>query len=310
MEQSPFCERDFILPNELETYDKKGDFLIKIKKEGMIHEVVYATHPFDVVGWDGYNFPYGFSIHNFEPITGRVHQPPPVHQTFQGDGFVICSFCPRPYDFHPEAIPAPYNHSNINSDEVIYYVAGNFMSRRGVDISSFTIHPAGIPHGPHPGSVEASIGKEATEELAVMIDTFHPLHLTRQASELEDDRYRIAFAGNGQTSLEAVQNYLMYRAAELTLESGRDYFLLVGTSTQGEQGRSPGVGVSVGGFRFGGSGGLGIGIGTSTGGDRKAYRAQADILLRAGTKPLDDPQAFDARELKANLEAQISRPQP
>lgn len=128
--------------------------------------------------------------------------------------------------------------------------------------------------------------------------------------KLEADRYRVTFSGNGQTSLETVQNYLMYRAAELTLENGRDYFVLAGTSTQGEQGRSPGVGFGIGGFRFGGSGGLGVGVSTSTGGDRSGYRAQADILLRSGAKPADDPQAFDARELKSNLEAQISRPQP
>ena len=139
-------------------------------------------HPFDVVGWDGYLFPFIFNIGDFEPITGRVHQPPPVHQTFAGRNYVVCSFVPRKFDYHPLAIPAPYNHSNINSDEVIYYVAGNFMSRRGVEISSFTLHPAGIPHGPHPGTVEASIGKEATEELAVMVDTFHPLNLTREAA--------------------------------------------------------------------------------------------------------------------------------
>ena len=149
----------------------------------------YRHHPFDVVGWDGYLWPYAFNIGDFEPITGRVHQPPPVHQTFAARNFVVCSFVPRKFDYHPLAIPAPYNHSNINSDEVIYYVAGNFMSRRGVEISSFTLHPAGIPHGPHPGTAEASIGKEATEELAVMVDTFHPLKITKQAAELEDARY-------------------------------------------------------------------------------------------------------------------------
>ena len=122
LEHSPFCERDYKLPTDLETHDVKGDFLMKIKKENMLHEVVYATHPFDVVGWDGYNFPWGFSIHNFEPITGRVHQPPPVHQTFETPAFVVCSFCPRLYDYHPQSIPAPYNHSNIDSDEVLYYV--------------------------------------------------------------------------------------------------------------------------------------------------------------------------------------------
>src|SRR5678809_553045 len=149
----------------------------------------YRQLPFDVVGWDGYLWPFRFNIADFQPITGRVHQPPPVHQTFQARNFVVCSFVPRKFDYHPLAIPAPYNHSNINSDEVIYYVAGNFMSRRGVDISSFTIHPAGIPHGPHPGSVEASIGKEATEELAVMIDTFHPLFVTQAAMDLDDGNY-------------------------------------------------------------------------------------------------------------------------
>ena len=146
----------------------------------------YRHHPFDVVGWDGYLWPFRFDIADFQPITGRVHQPPPVHQTFQARNFVVCSFVPRKFDYHPLAIPAPYNHSNINSDEVIYYVAGNFMSRRGVDIASFTLHPAGIPHGPHPGTVEASIGKEATEELAVMVDTFHPLHVTQAATDLDD----------------------------------------------------------------------------------------------------------------------------
>ena len=149
----------------------------------------YKHHPLDVVGWDGYLFPFIFNIGDFEPITGRVHQPPPVHQTFAARNYVVCSFVPRKFDYHPLAIPAPYNHSNINSDEVIYYVAGNFMSRRGVEISSFTVHPAGIPHGPHPGTVEASIGKEATEELAVMVDTFHPLNLTKAAADLDDPAY-------------------------------------------------------------------------------------------------------------------------
>jgi homogentisate 1,2-dioxygenase len=166
-----------------------GDFVVEVKKGGRLTAYHYAFHPFDLAGWDGYLYPYAFNIEDFEPITGRVHQPPPVHQTFQARNFVVCSFVPRKFDYHPLAIPAPYNHSNINSDEVIYYVAGNFMSRRGVSISSFTVHPAGIPHGPHPGTVEASIGKEATEELAVMIDTFHPLRLTRQAGEMDDPRY-------------------------------------------------------------------------------------------------------------------------
>ncbi|HEY4628400.1 MAG TPA: homogentisate 1,2-dioxygenase [Flavobacterium sp.] len=189
LEHSPFCERDFILPNELETHDEKGDFLIKIKKEGMMHEVIYATHPFDVVGWDGYNFPYGFSIHNFEPITGRVHQPPPVHQTFETSTFVVCSFVPRLYDYHPKAIPAPYNHSNIDSDEVLYYVDGDFMSRNNIEQGHITLHPKGIPHGPAPGAMERSIGQTITHELAVMVDTFRPLMITEEAMGLEDGQY-------------------------------------------------------------------------------------------------------------------------
>ena len=189
LEHSPYCERDIRPPAEMAASLDAGDYVIEVKTRGRITAYHYRHHPFDLVGWDGHLWPFAFNIGDFEPITGRVHQPPPVHLTFQPRNYVICSFVPRKFDYHPLAIPAPYNHSNINSDEVIYYVAGNFMSRRGVDISSFTIHPAGIPHGPHPGSVEASIGKEATEELAVMIDTFHPLHLTKQASEMEDDRY-------------------------------------------------------------------------------------------------------------------------
>jgi homogentisate 1,2-dioxygenase len=155
----------------------------------MMHELVYSTHPFDVVGWDGYNFPYGFSIHNFEPITGRVHQPPPVHQTFETSTFVVCSFCPRLFDYHPKSIPAPYNHSNIDSDEVLYYVDGDFMSRNDIEKGNITLHPAGIPHGPHPGAYERSIGQTKTEELAVMIDTFKPLMVTENALEIDDNKY-------------------------------------------------------------------------------------------------------------------------
>ena len=189
LEHSPFCERDFKLPQDLETHDEQGEFVIKVKKQSMLHEVVYASHPFDVVGWDGYNFPYGFSIHNFEPITGRVHQPPPVHQTFETGAFVICSFCPRLYDYHPLSIPAPYNHSNIDSDEVLYYVDGDFMSRNDIGPGHISLHPAGIPHGPHPGAYERSIGKEKTEELAVMIDTFKPLMITEEALKIDDGKY-------------------------------------------------------------------------------------------------------------------------
>jgi homogentisate 1,2-dioxygenase len=189
LEHSPFCERDYKLPQDLQTHDEKGEFVMKIKKQGMLHHLIYATHPFDVVGWDGYNYPYGFSIHNFEPITGRVHQPPPVHQTFETGAFVICSFCPRLYDYHPKSIPAPYNHSNIDSDEMLYYVDGDFMSRTGIGPGYISLHPAGIPHGPHPGTYEASIGKKKTEELAVMIDTFKPLRLTENAMKIDDGKY-------------------------------------------------------------------------------------------------------------------------
>lgn len=189
MEHSPFCERDFRTPEKLETHDEKGEFTIKVKKENVVHEVVYASHPFDVVGWDGYNFPYSINIKDFEPITGRVHQPPPVHQQFEAHNFVICSFCPRLYDYHPEAIPAPYNHSNIDSDEVLYYVDGDFMSRNHVEKGYISLHPAGIPHGPHPGAAERSIGQKETEELAVMVDTFKPLRLTQLALDLADKDY-------------------------------------------------------------------------------------------------------------------------
>jgi homogentisate 1,2-dioxygenase len=189
LESSPYCERDIHPPSELLTHNEKGDFLIKIKKKGAIHECLYASHPFSVVGWDGYNYPYKFSIHDFEPITGRVHQPPPVHQTFETSSFVICSFVPRLYDYHPKAIPAPYNHSNIDSDEVIYYVDGDFMSRNNVDKGYISLHPAGIPHGPHPGSMEKSIGKKETHELAVMVDTFKPLMVTQEALDIDDGKY-------------------------------------------------------------------------------------------------------------------------
>lgn len=184
LEHSPYCERDLRRPTNLETHDEKGDFVIKVKKQGMIHEYVYATHPFDVVGWDGYNYPYAFNIQDFEPITGRVHQPPPVHQTFETDAFVVCSFVPRLFDYHPEAVPAPYNHSNIDSDEVLYYVDGDFMSRNNIERGMITLHPAGIPHGPHPGAMERSLGAKATEEYAVMVDTFKPLMVTEEAMKI------------------------------------------------------------------------------------------------------------------------------
>ncbi|MWW24533.1 homogentisate 1,2-dioxygenase [Algibacter lectus] len=189
LEHAPFCERDIRRPVELETHNENGDFLIKVKKQDDIIEMVYASHPFDVVGYDGYNYPYAFSIHDFEPITGRIHQPPPVHQTFETDAFVICSFVPRLYDYHPQSIPAPYNHSNIDSDEVLYYVDGDFMSRNDIDQGHISLHPAGIPHGPHPGATERSIGKTKTNELAVMVDTFKPLMLTEEAMKIADENY-------------------------------------------------------------------------------------------------------------------------
>lgn len=189
LEHSPFCERDIRKPNQLETHDEQGDFLFYIKKQDMIYPYHYLNHPFDVVGWDGYLYPYAFSIHNFEPITGRLHMPPPIHQTFETRAFVICSFVPRLYDYHPLSIPAPYNHSNIDSDEVLYYVDGDFMSRKSVERGQITLHPGGIPHGPHLGTVEKSIGAKETHELAVMVDTFRPLKMTEYAAGIEDGEY-------------------------------------------------------------------------------------------------------------------------
>ncbi|WP_416437936.1 homogentisate 1,2-dioxygenase [Phnomibacter sp. MR] len=194
LEHSPYCERDIRTPQLAPAIDATGDFLIQTKKKGMLYGIHYGHHPFDVVGWDGCCYPFALSIHDFEPITGRVHQPPPVHQTFDAHNFVICSFVPRLYDYHPQAIPAPYNHSNIDSDEVLYYVDGDFMSRKNVTRGMITLHPAGIPHGPHPGAVEKSIGKKDTQELAVMVDTFHPLQLTEAALVLENDDYVMSWA--------------------------------------------------------------------------------------------------------------------
>ena len=189
LEHSPFCERDIRKPYELETNNESGEFTIKIKKQDQITDFVYASHPFDVVGWDGYNYPYAFSIHNFEPITGRIHLPPPIHQTFETNAFVVCSFVPRLYDYHPQSVPAPYNHSNIDADEVLYYVDGDFMSRNDIGPGHISLHPAGLPHGPHPGAMERSIGKVKTDELAVMIDTFKPLMVAEEALMLTDDTY-------------------------------------------------------------------------------------------------------------------------
>ena len=188
-EHAPYCERDFRKPKDLKTNDEKGDFKVLIKKQNMLYEYVYATHPFDAIGWDGNHYPYVFSIHDFEPITGRIHMPPPIHQTFEAHNYVICSFVPRLYDYHPLSIPVPYNHSNIDSDEVLYYVDGDFMSRKSVSRGQITLHPAGIPHGPHPGTVEKSLGQKETKELAVMIDTFKPLWVTEAALKVYDDSY-------------------------------------------------------------------------------------------------------------------------
>jgi homogentisate 1,2-dioxygenase len=189
LEHSPYCERDIRLPEHLETNDEKGSFKVMTKKSGYIFPYTFATHPFDAIGWDGYVYPYAFNISNFEPITGRVHQPPPVHQTFEGHNFVICSFVPRLFDYHPDAVPTPYNHSNVDSDEILYYVDGDFMSRKHVERGMITLHPKGIPHGPHPGTVEKSLGKKETKELAVMIDPFYPLNITKAAIDMEDKDY-------------------------------------------------------------------------------------------------------------------------
>jgi homogentisate 1,2-dioxygenase len=198
VEGAPYSERDFRVPRELKTYDERGDFPLIIKQFHGLQEFVLDHHPLDVVGWDGMFYPWAFNINDFEPIVGKVHQPPPVHQTFQGDGFVICSFCPRPYDFHPEAVPAPYNHSNVDSDEVLFYASSEFMSRKGIEYGSITLHPDGIPHGPHPGRAEASIGAKATNELAVMMDSFRPLKIAREFLAYEDEKYQYSWLEGGE----------------------------------------------------------------------------------------------------------------
>lgn len=207
LEHSPFCERDIVAPELREPVDAKGDFLIKVKKDNLIHDFIYATHPFDVVGWDGYFYPYRFNIKNFEPITGRIHQPPPVHQNFEAHNFVVCSFVARMYDYHPLAVPAPYNHSNIDSDEVLFYTEGDFMSRNHIDLMDFTLHPGGIVHGPHPGAMERSIGKKFTDEYAVMVDPFRPLQITEEAIMVEDPAYMTSW-------LDAPENRVKDRLQE------------------------------------------------------------------------------------------------
>ncbi len=198
LEHAPYCERDIRIPEELETHTERGEFEVRVKVRDRISRHILDYHPHDVVGWDGYLYPWIFNIEDFEPITGRIHQPPPVHQTFDAHNFVVCSFVPRLFDYHPEGIPAPYNHSNVQSDEVIYYAEGNFMSRKGIDRSDISLHPFGLPHGPQPGMTEASIGKTETQELAVMVDTFHPLHLTEQALEMEKPYMETWLEGDGE----------------------------------------------------------------------------------------------------------------
>lgn len=189
LEHAPYCERDLRLPELPMTFDEKGDFEVRIKARDRVHSYIYPYHPLDVVGWDGCYYPYIFNINDFAPIVGKVHMPPPIHQTFEAHNFVICSFCPRMLDFHPQAIPVPYNHSNIDSDEILYYVEGNYKARRGITSGSISVHPQGIPHGPHPGTVEASLGKTYTDELAVMCDTFRPMFPTKAALDMDDLQY-------------------------------------------------------------------------------------------------------------------------
>ena len=189
LEGAPFNERDIRRPEQLETFDEEGEFRVVTKYADQFTEMVMHHHPFDVVGWDGYYYPWIFSIHDFEPKVAAFHLPPPVHQTFESDGFVICSFCPRPFDFGKDAVPAPYFHSNVWTDEVLFYASEEFMSRKGIGFGSVTLHPDGFPHGPQPGRMEDSIGVESADELAVMIDTFKPLKVARAAREVEDKDY-------------------------------------------------------------------------------------------------------------------------
>jgi homogentisate 1,2-dioxygenase len=189
LESAPYSQRDFHPPQELDTHREDGEFELIVRVRGGLQHYTLDYHPFDVVGWDGYVYPYTFNVHDFEPRTGRLHLPPPVHQTFQGPNFVICSFCPRELDYDPEAVPLPYHHSNLQSEEMIYYVSGEFGSRKGIEVGSITVHPSGLPHGPQPGLVEKALGMRRTEELAVMWDTFRPMKLTDVAAELDDPSY-------------------------------------------------------------------------------------------------------------------------
>ncbi len=202
LEHSPYCERDLRLPELPMTFDERGDYEVRIKARDQVHSYMYSYHPLDVVGWDGCYYPYIFNIDDFAPIVGKLHMPPPIHQTFEGHNFVICSFCPRMLDFHPDAIPVPYNHSNIDSDEILYYVEGNYKARRGIESGSISLHPQGIPHGPHPGTVEASLGKTFTDELAVMCDTFRPMYPTKAALGLDDPQYPESWRADSHAPFE------------------------------------------------------------------------------------------------------------
>lgn len=193
LESAPFCERDFRLPQELPRHEERGDYEVRIKVNGEIAAYQYDFHPLDVVGWDGYLYPYAFNIRDFEPITYRIHGPPPTHQTFEGPNFVVCSFVPRKLDYHPLSLPAPYDHSNIDSDEMMYYVNGRYAARKNIEEGSITLHPRGIAHGPQPGAAEASVGKEYSDELVVMVDTFRPLLLAEGARELDDPSYPLSW---------------------------------------------------------------------------------------------------------------------
>lgn len=215
LEHAPYHERDIRPPESLLPHSDEGEFEIRVKARGYITSYLYHHHPLDVVGWDGHLYPFAFNIEDFEPITGRLHQPPPVHQTFAGQGFVICSFVPRLVDYHPQAIPAPYHHSNVDSDEVIYYSEGNFISRKGIERGSITVHPSGIPHGPHPGLYEGSIGKNRTDEFAVMIDTFHPLKLTQQATDLEDSFYPYSWVDSATNKLEMQNSEMQHSNSKI-----------------------------------------------------------------------------------------------
>ncbi|MGH3135764.1 MAG: homogentisate 1,2-dioxygenase [Gaiellaceae bacterium] len=210
LEGAPYYHRDIHPPTELNTHRDRGDHLVKVRVRGGLQEYVLDYHPFDVVGWDGFLYPWTFSIHDFEPITGRIHQPPPSHQTFQGPNFVICSFCPRKLDFDPDAVPIPYHHSNLQSEEMIYYVSGNFGSRKGISVGSVTLHPSGLPHGPQPGLAEKSLGVAETTELAVMCDTFRPLKLSTLARDLDDGKYALSWyePPSDEPSLAGVTSHL------------------------------------------------------------------------------------------------------